>query len=324
MKKIYVLATALLLGVSSQAQQQTIGFESVVLSSESYDNGAAGNGDFLLGADPISFSNIYDPSWGSWTGFSISNVTDNTTSGWGNQYSAFTGSGYYGSSNYAIGYGVADVLCENEYQFITSFKITNSTYTGVSMRDGDAYAKQFGSVNNASGTPDGTNGEDFYRVWVYCEDYSGANTDSVEVMLADYRFADDTQDYIVDTWLDVDLQSVSFPVSRIQFRLESSDIGDFGMNTPAYYAIDNIVSSSSVGLVENELMNISTFPNPVNNLLRVEGDKGLLVLTDLNGGVIFSQKHTETSILDFSNLSNGVYILSVTNTNGRFSQKILK
>ena len=323
MKKIYVLATVLLLGASLQAQQ-TIGFESVVLSPDSYDNGAAGNGDFLLGADPVSFSNVYESMWGSWTGFSISNVTDNTTPGWANQYSAFTGSGYYGSSNYAVGYGVANVSCENEYQFISSFKITNATYTAISMRDGDAYAKEFGSVNDASGMPDGTNGEDFYRVWVYCEDYSGANTDSVEVMLADYRFADSTQDYIVNTWLDVDLQNINFPVSRIQFRLESSDNGTFGMNTPAYYAIDNVVSAFPLGLSETELIEIAAYPNPVTNALKVKSEKGLLVLTDLSGGIIFSQKHTETSILDFSNLSNGVYILSVTNSKGKFSQKIVK
>lgn len=323
MKKIYVLATALLLGASLQAQQ-TVDFESVVLPPNSYENGSSGNGDFLLGADPIRFSNVYESAWDSWTGFSISNITDNSTPGYGNQYSAFTGSGFYGSSNYAIGYGVADISCENEFQFISSFKITNATYTAISMRDGDTYAKQFGSVNDASGIPDGTNGEDFYRVWVYCEDYSGANTDSVEVMLADYRFADSTQDYIVDTWVDVDLQNLSFPVSRIQFKLESSDVGAWGMNTPAYYAIDNVVSFNSLGLVENKLIEISAYPNPVTNALKIEGEKGLLVLTDLNGGVIFSQNHNENSTLDCSNLSKGVYILSVTNSSGRFSEKIVK
>ncbi|MDG1148627.1 MAG: DUF4465 domain-containing protein [Crocinitomicaceae bacterium] len=324
MKKIYVLATALLLGASLQAQQ-TVDFESVVLSPNSYDNGSSGNGDFLLGSSPIRFSNTYTSAWDSWTGYAISNMVDTVTAGYLNQYSAFTGAGCDSSSAYAVGYGSSgNISCENEYQYITSFKITNSTYTAISMRDGDAYAKQFGSVNNAMGIPDGTNGEDFYRVWVYCEDYSGANKDTIEVLLADYRFADSTQDYIVDEWLDVDFQNVGFPVNRIQFELESSDIGDFGMNTPGYYVIDNVVSDFPVGLIENEALTVSVYPNPVNNFLNIEGENGMLTLTNLNGRVVLSQEHTGTSKVDFSNLSNGVYILSVTNSSGRFSEKIVK
>ncbi len=105
MKKIYVLATALLLGASTQAQQ-TIDFESFTLAADTFDNGSAGNGDFLLGTDQIRFSNVFTPNaWGgSWTGHSISNMTDATTAGFGNQYSAFTGSGHNGSSDYTAGY----------------------------------------------------------------------------------------------------------------------------------------------------------------------------------------------------------------------------
>lgn len=324
MKKIYVLATALLLGASLQAQQ-TIDFESVTLTPESSDNGSSGAGDFLLGTDQIRFSNSYDATFGSWSGYAISNFTDVTTPGWANQYSSFTGSGYDGSSNYAVGYSVGQVTCENQYQFIESFKITNATYAALSMRDGDGYGKQFGSPNDGTGAPDGTNGEDFYRVWVVCEDFSGANKDSIEVLLADYRFADDMQDYIVDEWLDVDLQAISFQVNKIEFHLESSDNDPtWGIKTPAYYVIDNVVTAFPLGLSENEMLAISAYPNPVKDFLKVEGENGLLILTDLKGSVILSKEHNEISNLDLSDLSSGVYILSVTNSNGKFAQKIVK
>lgn len=326
MKKIYVLATALLLGASTQAQQ-TIDFESFTLAADTFDNGSAGNGDFLLGTDQIRFSNVFTPNaWGgSWTGHSISNMTDATTAGFGNQYSAFTGSGNNGSSNYAVGYSVGLISCENQYQFIDSFKITNTTYAAISMRDGDAYAKQFGSPNNAAGDPDGTNGEDFYRVWVICEDYAQTQKDSIEVLLADYRFADNAQDYIVEEWMNVDVQSVGFMVNRITLRMESSDNHPtYGMNTPAYYAIDDVVSAFPLGLEENELLSISAFPNPVTDKLTVKGEEGELTITDLSGSVIIVKEHKELSVLDLSNLNNGVYILSVTNSSGKFTQKIVK
>jgi hypothetical protein len=328
MKKIYLLSTALMLGASSQAQQ-TIDFESFNLDVESYDNGSDGNGAFIFESfqNDISFTNNYDSEWGSWSGYAISNMTDTITPGWNNQYSAFTGEGFGGSSNYAVGYQSGSVSCENELQSIVSLEITNATYTAISMRDGDLYAKKFGSLNDANGLDDGTNGEDFYRIWIYCEDFLGINKDTIEVLLADYRFTDNTQDYIVKDWKQINISDeVSFPVSKITFSQESSDNGAFGMNTPAYYVVDDIksVMNPSIGISENNLLNLLVYPNPVKDRLKVLGETGILKLTDLSGDIILSQNHSEVSNLDFSDLSSGIYLLSITNKNGKFSQKIVK
>ncbi|MHC4324705.1 MAG: DUF4465 domain-containing protein, partial [Planctomycetota bacterium] len=58
--------------------------------------------------------------------------------------------------------------------------------------------------------------------------------------LADYRFEDAGEDYIVDTWQYVDLTSLGEVVS-LEFALSSSDVGDWGMNTPGSFAVDTIV-----------------------------------------------------------------------------------
>jgi len=328
MKKIYLLSTALMLGVALNAQQ-TIDFESFSLDFESYDNDSDGNGAFIFESfqNEISFLNVYDTQWGSWAGYAISNVTDTITSGYNNQYSAFTGGGHDGSSNYAMGYQFGSITCDNEYQSIVSIEITNATYTAISMRDGDEYAKKFGSFNDANGLDDGTNGEDFYRIWVYCEDFSGVNKDSIEVLLADYRFTDNTQDYIVKDWKKINIsQEINFPVSKITFSQESSDNGDFGMNTPAYYVLDDVVSvmDPSMSIAQNKFSELSVYPNPVKDRLKVIGESGILTLTDLSGDVILSQEHSEVSNVDFSDLSSGIYLLSVTNKNGKFSHKIVK
>src|SRR5574343_823499 len=227
MKKIYMMATAALIcsNLSAQTFYGTSTFDDITLSAlDTFDNGSAGNGPFS--SDLVNFSNYYDDAWGSWNGFSISNMTDNTTAGWGNQYSSYPGSGY-NSSNYAVYYPSGLISCTiTDIDLIfDSLKITNTTYAAISMRDGDAFAKQFGSIYAADGaTIDGTNGEDFFRLWVIGSEYPGGPKDSVEVYLADYRFSDNSQDYILDTWLNVDLTTMNFPIRHITFGLESIEL----------------------------------------------------------------------------------------------------
>jgi hypothetical protein len=62
----------------------------------------------------------------------------------------------------------------------------------------------------------------------------------VSFLLADYTFTDNTQDYLINDWTTVSLVALSDDTRSLQFVLESSDNGPFGMNTPAYFAVDNI------------------------------------------------------------------------------------
>jgi hypothetical protein len=327
MKKIYMMATAALIcsNLSAQTYYGTATFEDITLPAvDTFDNGAAGNGSFY--SDLIGFSNFYDDAWGSWYGFSISNMTDNTTAGWGNQYSSYSGSGL-NSSNYAVYYpsGLISYSVTDTDLIFDSLKVTNTTYAAISMRDGDAFAKQFGSIYAADGTTiDGTNGEDFFRLWVIGSEYPGGPKDSMEVYLADYRFSDNSQDYILDTWLNVDLTNFSFPVRQIAFRLESSDNGAWGMNTPSYFALDNVdFHYSSTGLEELELF-MNVYPNPFNDQLMVKGENGLLELRDINGKLIHSEELTGNSIIETSALPSGLYFLQLTNDRGTALQKVIK
>ena len=319
MKKIYVLvATALV--CSNLSAQTVIDFENVSLNPETYDNGYAGSSNFFIAG--FTFSNIYDAAWGSWNGFSISNITDNTTAGWGNQYSAFPGSGR-NSANYGVYYPEGTIQ-GNSSLAIDSFYISNTTYAAISMRDGDGFGKQFGSIYAGDGTTiDGTNGEDYYRVWLIAEGYSGIK-DSVEVYLADYRFADNSQDYIVDSWIKVDLSTFGIYPYSISFRIESSDVGSFGINTPTYFAIDDLYQSQIEGIDENEMLSIDVYPNPVQDLLTVKGENGILTLKDINGKTILSENHFGISVLNLEELKVGIYFLELVNSEGKAIQKIIK
>lgn len=300
--------------------QLTVDFESHPLSPESFDNGATNGGDFNFGY--LDFSNVYDDIWGSWTGFAISNTTDVTTPGYTNQYSAFTGSGNAGSANYATFYSYGSITAAGG-GVIESFYVTNTTYAGISMRDGDAFAKQFGSLNNAEGNPDGTNGEDFFRMWVIGVSEAGAR-DSLEFYLADYRFPASNDDYIVDTWELIDLSQLNHPSKSVEFLLESSDNGQWGMNTPAYFSIDDVsyampLSTNSIGDTAIEI-----FPNPVKDKLTIQGVDGTAYILDLRGNVLVSEVVQGFAQIDFSSFATGTYLLRIESTQGTFVEKIVR
>jgi hypothetical protein len=166
-----------------------------------------------------------------WSGWTVSSVTDNVTAGFGNQYSAFAGGGQGGSAQYAIAYlGDATVMF-GAPQLLAGAWFTNTTYAATSMRDGDGFAKKFGGATGAD--------PDFLRLTITGRDAGGATTGTVEFMLADFRFADPAQDTIVRDWTFVNLSSLG-AVASLGFALTSTDNGAFGMNTPAYFAMDNL------------------------------------------------------------------------------------
>ena len=318
MKKIYILATALVLGANCNAQL-VFDFDNVVLAAETYDNGSVGTSNFSN--SELTLTNDY--SGGFWSGFSISNTTDVTTASFTNESSSYTGAGR-NSTNYGVFYYEGNITTANDQLQIEGFYITNTTYAALSMLNGDAFAKQFGSVNGADGNPDGTNGEDFFRVWIIGENYAGTSKDSVEFYLSDYRFSDNSQDYIIDDWNYIDLSQFGFSAAKVSFRFESSDMGSWGMNTPAYFAIDDIQYSYLVGIVENELSNVSAFPNPVNDKLTITGEFGDLTLRGVSGKIIESRRHNKLSVIDCSSLNSGIYFFELRNERGVYTQKIIK
>jgi len=304
--------------------KETIGFESFILSPETFNNGATALGGFNEGG--VRFSNTYNPAYGGYmqNGFAITNSTNTTTAGYTNQYSSIVGKGANNSTNYGIVNSKGTISFNGLGVDVDSLKITNTTYAALSMKDGDSFAKKFGSLNNAGGTPDGTNGADYFRVWIVANAENGTKIDSTVFYLADFRATDNTQDYIVNTWKNIDLTFITQPISSLNFRIESSDVGTYGMNTPGFFAIDNVSVSKGASLSENTLSTVSVYPNPIQNELVISGENGLIELMDVTGKIIISTTHSQYSVLDGSNLNSGSYILKLTNESGALIQKLVK
>ena len=67
--------------------------------------------------------------------------------------------------------------------------------------------------------------------------------------MADLR---DDKAYIINDWRYVDLSGLG-KVSKLSFALSSTDNGDWGMNTPAYFCFDNFGAEGEEVLPENNV-----------------------------------------------------------------------
>ena len=236
MKKFNLLVLAVICTMLTQAQTVAT-FENLSLAPESYWNGSDLSGGFANGNG--YFINSYDTAYFSWSGFGYSNVTDDTTTGWSNQYGNITGTGYNGSANYVVANGYGDMKIQLTGNaaggtYVKGTYINNSTYAYYSMRDGDQFAKKFGGVSGDDA--------DWFMLTVTGWLNGQAKNDTVNFMLADYTFADNSQDYILNEWTWLDLQILG-NVDSLQFSLSSSDAGQWGMNTPAYFVLDNFTTA---------------------------------------------------------------------------------
>jgi hypothetical protein len=313
MRKLVLALLAFAAALSTTAQTKA-NFENLQLNGPNtyYQNFTAPGTDVGFISGLVKFPCVYDTSFGysfQSSGFVYSNVQDSVTAGFMNQYSTRAGKGYNGSGKYCVSYGGSNKLFLQgaaQGQPVAGFYISNSTYAYLSMQDGDAFAKKFGGV-------DGTD-PDWFKVVVRGYLNGSLKTDSVEFFLSDFRFTDSDSDYIVKDWRWLDLMSLG-KVDSLDFSMSSSDNGQFGMNTPAYFCIDNLETRESlVSVITVSLADVArVYPNPVSDRLYVElsGNHGTdLQVYDLTGKLLMTEKLTGArAAIRTESLVPGVYLL---------------
>ena len=209
-----------------------IDFEEISLNQAGVWNGSDNSGGFLSGNG--FFPNYFNADWNDyWSGFSCTNHTDKSTAGYGNMYSSIAGTGADKSEQYAVYYysGVADTIKFTLPEKITRISVSNTTNTYLSMLNGDAFAKKFGGDSGSD--------PDWYKVILTGINAEGTAVGYVEILLADFRFDNNQLDYISNVWTDVDLSALGYIIA-LEIKIESSDAGAYGINTPAFVCIDNI------------------------------------------------------------------------------------
>lgn len=245
--KLHSLLAASMLSIGSfvASAQTTSTFEEVVLPGadtgfleSKYPNAGVHT---ILSGNALFYGNVADNSWGySWSEFNCSNATDTFEISYSKAAVAIPGSGYNSSANYAIANVPIDFMgpdpsatipvgaklqgaAAGEQVFGAYF--SNSVYAYRYMLDGNKYA------NNH-----------FWLKLIVRGYHNGVkSTDSVSFTLADYT--NTASPVLVNNWQWVNLTGLG-DVDSLTFDLISNDTaGGYGINTPSYFAMDNLVTS---------------------------------------------------------------------------------
>ncbi len=332
------LMIALLCATAVSGQFITEGFETMPMDSGTVLNGSRGERDILLHPKGPFVSHmpvLWDTSFGGYwaAGWAVSRKLDGTTGASDfskHLYCAKPGhgseknmSGKYDGKAYAIGMNGSFFVSEaGSSSGILGFKIANTTFAYNSMKSGDAFAKKFGGAT-------GNDADSF--VLKISAFHKGQFLFSKRVILADFRFADKTKDYILDSWAIVDLswpQNEVGPRDSFVFELMSSDNGQFGMNTPGFFAIDEVIAAhwESVDAVNG--LTAKVYPNPADELVTIETKGAILDLQVHNslGELIFEAKRCAGRVhqINVKSWQAGVYSISASTTEGKESSVIVK
>jgi hypothetical protein len=242
--KLHTFLAASLLSIGSfVAQAQTTStFEDVILPGADtgfLETKYPNNGTYTFpSGNALFYGNV---SWGSsWGNFNCSNATDTTETSYAKAAVAIPGSGYNSSANYAIAYVPIDFMgpvptatipvgaklqgaAAHEQVFGAYF--SNSVYAYRYMLQGNKYA----------------NSHFWLRLIVRGYDNGVKSADSVIFTLADYT--NTANAVLVNNWQWVNLTPLG-NVDSLTFDMVSNDTaGGFGINTPAYFAMDNLITS---------------------------------------------------------------------------------
>ncbi len=243
------------------AQLQVADFENINLAAEQelkFTNDTIGffeSGSFSL-QETVSWSGS------SVAGAVISSHSDTVFGGLQDANKSIAGGAYEGQ-NYVVFYvnawGDKDVIKLNEPAVVPGMFVCNSVYAYSSMTKGDSYA----------GEPFGEN--DYFTLIVYAK-LNGVGVNArVFVDLAEGT-------NIMDKWTYVDLSSLG-EIDELYFEMSGSRTGEYGLNTPSYFCIDNLGAEAPTEAISNTNAAVKAVKTVRNGqVVIIRGDKTFNVL----------------------------------------------
>lgn len=200
-------------------------------------------------------------------GFAISNFHNMTQGDYQNQCSVYWSNGGHSGKNFAVAFGYSDSYNDSQttydkcakiyltdadgyrvdqsepkspvtgvakYGKFNSVWVCNTTYAYLVMKDGNSFTQ--GSLQKQNG---------WFKVVFVALDAKGQPTGKkVEYYLANFDSSKNTESGLTNQirvgWNQVDLSNLGDNVCTIAINFEGSDSSTYGLNTPAYVAIDDI------------------------------------------------------------------------------------
>jgi hypothetical protein len=281
------------------------------------------------------FRYVWDPSFGGfWSkGFAYTNIQDSVNGTFNNLYGVHALKGYSNSPMFVVGQDSGIIKLKAPYDVVDGFYITNTTYAYKVIKNGNGFSRKFGDTTGTKSPTTMTQGSypDYFKIVAKGFKNGVMKPDSAVFYLADYRFANNTQDYVLDTWQWFNTSGLG-AIDSIRFFLRSSDFNQFGMKTPAFFAMDNFSTSifNPVGLSGIKYSGKwSVYPNPCSSSLIITGVNSEreteVVLRSISGMEISRVKlEGEANELDLTSFSPGIYFLELTSGNERLVKRLIK
>ena len=217
-------------------QTVTISFEDAILNADGYWCGDETGDPFDNWGSPafkcfyteagVPFEANYTPSWGSWSGFAISNRTETTYNAATmipDQFNCIAG-GAHSGKNFCVVYTFGESIEFGGAVTVKGFWYTNDAWTVDAILNGDGM------------TPGKFEADDFLKCVLYPTPAEGLGGARYELNLAK------DGDYVKE-WKYCDLSDVDAfkNIKSLSFAFEGSKANDYGLTTPTYICIDDIV-----------------------------------------------------------------------------------
>ena len=260
MTKFYTTVLVMLAALQAHAQLATATFEDIKIDAEeSFWGNTTKEGENSWTSGGYTFGTYYSNAYGYdyYSNFVVSNNKNTDGTGYTKPYQS-TASGAKNGNNYAVFYLETISSASNEVSLpeeatVSGFWVCNNTYAMHSVTNGDSFAKIFGQG-------------DYFKLTMTGYDANGEVTGTVDQMLVDCTVADNW--VCVKDWRWVDLTSLG-NVKSIKFSMSSSDTGNFGINTPLYFCMDDFG-----GIAPEKNTEYAKFvPNEATGINSIEADK---------------------------------------------------
>ena len=320
---------AMAVTISFSAKAQTISdFENLTLpKADTFWNGQSTPNGATFTSGNVVFNNYYNQAFGGYweSGFAYTNKRDSANGTYTNLYGSKAFTGFGGSTNYVTvteskKLPIIKLTGSAAGKIVSGFYCSNSSYAYNTILKGNFGARKFGDTTGThSGMPQGSQ-PDWFKITINKWLGGIKSTDSIDFYLADYRFSNNAQDYIIKDWTWVDLTSLG-NVDSLSFHLSSTDNSVmFGMNTPAFFCMDNFTTKDvATGINEIVENKISVYPNPATTELRIMNyELGLNAVEIINalGQVCISIVNPKSSIVNIENLNSGIYFFKTIDNSG--------
>lgn len=233
MKRVFtILLPALLVGCAMD-QDAVNGGINAYSAVESFEVAIPSGEDYALGFknDYLKFEHFYNEEYGNWSGFALSKCYNMEDGTFANQYGVYNTTAASGD-NFLIYYydsynEPCDILCHyhGSYQFTTvRLNLSTFTYKSITDEEANAFARAF------------TDG-DYIKVTFTTLLGDDTEGESVECYVVDYR---DGKRFAATNWDAFDISALRGEIVGIRIRIETTDMGEYGANTPLYICLDDL------------------------------------------------------------------------------------